>query len=80
MTPNTNQKLSHLLGYPNSCCCPVRSDQLMTILNLRLAITGAGLKYPRHYFPLRCLIFLDYANLGVQDDNVLIQHVSLQSQ
>lgn len=42
----TAQKLYHLLDYYNSCCCSVQSEQLMTIQDLRLKLSGAALKYP----------------------------------
>lgn len=56
MSPKTTHKFSHLLGYYNSCCCPMQSEQLITIQDLRLEMTGIGPKYPRQYFSLSCLI------------------------
>lgn len=35
MSPKSTQKLPYLLGYYNSCCCPMQSEQLMTIQDLR---------------------------------------------
>lgn len=43
----------------------------MTVQDLALEVTGISLKYPRQYFLWSFLIFLDCANLGVQEDSVL---------
>lgn len=64
MSPKTIQKLSHLLGCYNSCCCPMQLEELMTIQDLRLEMTVLSSEL---------LDLLDCANPGVQEDSTLKQ-------